>query len=81
MDDRALLEYYEKLVDTFATPGWKLIIEKVKDIRVPLADIANCKDKDDYLVRKGRVAEIDYWLSFEGMHRDAYKELSDAQNV
>lgn len=79
MDKQALIEYYEKLIDTFSTPGWKLIMEKAEEIRNPLADISNCKDETDFFTKKGRVAELDYWLSFERLHKDAYKELIDGQ--
>jgi hypothetical protein len=33
----------------------------------------------EFYTKKGRVAELDYWLSFERLHKDAYKELMDAQ--
>ena len=81
MDRQQLIEYYETLLDTFATPGWKLITEKMQEIKTPLADIANCKDEKDFLLKKGRVAELDYWIQFERMHKEAYKELENAQDV
>jgi len=79
MDKQNLITYFETLIDTFSTPGWKLIMEKVEEIREPLGDIANCKDEVEFYTKKGRVAELDYWLSFERLHKDAYKELMDAQ--
>lgn len=79
MEKQSLIKYYETLIDTFSTPGWKLVMEKVEEVRKPLGDIANCKDEKEFLMKKGRVAELDYWLSFERLHKDAYKELIDAQ--
>jgi hypothetical protein len=81
MDKQALTKYYEDLIDTFSTDGWKLIMEKVKEIRASVSDISYCKDQDEFLFKKGRVAELDYWLSFERLHRDAYKEIENETNV
>jgi len=77
MDKQSLLNYYETLIDTFSTPGWKLIMEKVEEVKNPISDISNCKDEKDFWMKKGRVAELSYWLSFEKLHKEAYKELLD----
>jgi hypothetical protein len=77
MDKQELIKYYETLIDTFSTPGWKLIMEKVEEVKSPLSDISNCKDEKEFLFKKGRVAELNYWLSFEKLHKEAYKELID----
>ena len=75
--ERELEEYYLKLVDTFATPGWALIMEKVADIKASLNDLATTQDEKDFWLKKGRVAELNYWLQFEQLHRNAYRELAN----
>lgn len=82
MQDKELEDYYEKLIDTFATPGWKLIMEKVAAIKDSLNDLATTQDEKDFLLKKGRVAELNYWLQFEQLHRIAYAEvLNGSENV
>lgn len=73
--DKETEEYYEQLMDVFSTPGWKLILEKVGDIKDSLNDLASTVDEKDFWLKKGRVAELNYWLQFEKLHRDAYQEL------
>lgn len=77
--DKELEEYYEKLMDTFSTPGWKAIMEKVEDIKDSLNDLSTTANTEDFWLKKGRVAELNYWLQFEKLHRDAYQELLDGK--
>lgn len=75
MTDKELEVYYEQLMDTFATPGWKAIMEKVAEIKTSLNDLASTQDEKEFWLKKGRVAELNYWLQFEQLHRDAYAEV------
>lgn len=71
--------YYEELMDTFSTPGWKHIMEKVESIKDSLNDLATTVSTEDFWLKKGRVAELNYWLQFEKVHRQFYQELLDGK--
>ena len=71
-------KYYDELFDTFATPGWKHITEKWKEV---------LKAKDSILSvpeggleeRKGELTMLKWMMNFEGDHKDVYDDLMSSE--
>lgn len=72
--DKELEIYYENQLELFHLPGWKELIEKVKEIREGVADIRNIKTSEDFHFNKGQVDILDFLINWEDMVKMAVEQ-------
>lgn len=58
-------KHYEALVDMFATEGWKMFTDELKNNAVQINSVEATKDKNDLYFRKGQLNVISFMLNME----------------
>lgn len=71
------IQYYDELFDTFATPGWKHIIEKWQDVKAAKDTIKGITTNRELGQAQGAIQILDWMLEFEQMHKDEYDRAGD----
>ena len=80
--DQETEQYYNKYFDLFRTPGWKQLIEELKQNALVINSVEATKDQNDLYVRKGQLNVLAYILNFETTTNNNYEELtSDDQSI
>ena len=74
--DQETEQYYNKYFDLFRTPGWKQLIEELKQNALVINSVEATKDKNDLYVRKGQLNVLAYILNFETTTNNNYEELT-----
>ena len=74
---------YEDFFDMFATPGWKRLEEKAKELIVTINDVHNIKDLESLHYTRGRIVELHTIVTLkETMERfHAYQLENDDDSV
>lgn len=76
-----LTEYYESLLETFATPGWKLFEEDLQKGMENLNNLQNISDSETFWQRKGEVAILQRMLAYREAIIATYEEMQNAESV
>lgn len=74
MDNR---EYYEALLDTFSTPGWKEFLKDMNEGLQQVSSINGSNTLEDLWFNKGRKAVFERILSFEENTRKGLEDIED----
>ena len=74
--DQETEQYYNKYFDLFRTPGWKQLIEELKQNALVINSVEATKDENDLYVRKGQLNVLAYILNFETTTNNNYEELT-----
>ena len=75
--DRELEKYYEDMLTTFRTDGWKTLTEDLQTNAEGINSVEATKDEKDLYFRKGQLYVISTLLNLEEHVRDAYDRLGD----
>ena len=83
MDKDELEAYYKAMVDTFATPGWKLFLEK--DVKTAIENInefgiESTKDEQNLYHKKGQLAALRWLEGLEYTMSSNFNRLMDEQD-
>jgi len=80
--DQDTQKYYECYFDLFNNPGWKQLIEELKQNALVINSVEATKDQNDLYVRKGQLNVLAYILNFETTTNNNYEELTtDDQSI
>ena len=80
--DQETEQYYNKYFDLFNNPGWKQLIEELKQNALVINSVEATKDENDLYVRKGQLNVLAYILNFETTTNNNYEELTaDDQSI
>lgn len=72
-----LRKYYEDLLETFATPGWKHFMEDmVKDLS-DVDSIKSISNEQELFYRKGQMQVLNGVLNYESLARKGLEELDE----
>jgi hypothetical protein len=74
--DQETEQYYNKYFDLFNNPGWKQLIEELKQNALVINSVEATKDQNDLYVRKGQLNVLAYILNFETTTNNNYEELT-----
>ena len=68
-------EYYESLIDTFQTPGWKYFIGDLAASLKTISDnaYAECTTNDEWQKRRGEIDKLSQIISFETYIKSNYE--------
>ena len=75
--DRELEKYYEDMLTTFRTDGWKTLTEDLQTNAEGINSVEATKDEKDLYFRKGQLYVISTLLNLEEHVRDAYNRLGE----
>jgi hypothetical protein len=75
--DRELEKYYEDMLTTFRTDGWKTLTEDLQTNAEGINSVEATKDEKDLYFRKGQLYVISTLLNLEEHVRDAYDRLGE----
>ena len=73
--DKELQDYYENLLDLFATKGWKQYIEDISDNKEILEDITTIHDEKQFWFRRGQLEAIQRVLAYESTIKNSYEDF------
>lgn len=79
MDD--LTEYYESLLEVFATSGWKVFEKDLQEALDGLNNLQNIPDSNTFWQRKGEVNILQRMLAYREAITAAYEEMQNAESV
>jgi hypothetical protein len=74
--DQETEQYYNKYFDLFNNPGWKQLIEELKQNALVINSVEATKDENDLYVRKGQLNVLAYLINFETATNNNYEELT-----
>ena len=74
--DQETEQYYNKYFDLFSNPGWKQLIEELKQNALVINSVEATKDENDLYVRKGQLNVLAYLINFETTTNNNYEELT-----
>jgi len=77
MDDteKDLQDYYENLLDLFATKGWKQYVEDLSDNMEMLQDITTIPDEKQFWHRRGQLEAVTRILQYESSIKNSYDDF------
>ena len=75
MADPELQNYYETLLDLFASKGWKQYIEDISDNMELLQDITTIPDEKQFWFRRGQIEAVQRVLSYESAIKNSYEDF------
>jgi len=79
--DPELQKYFESLLDTFVSEGWRFLLEDFSGAEESIRDIIQCKDDKDLYYRKGQLDVIGRLLSFETSIKNSYEDFLNDSGV
>lgn len=74
--DQETEQYYNKYFDLFNNPGWKQLIEELKQNALVINSVEATKDSNDLYVRKGQLNVLAYLINFEAATNNNYEEFT-----
>ena len=74
--DQETEQYYNKYFDLFNNPGWKQLIEELKQNALVINSVEATKDENDLYVRKGQLNVLAYLINFESATNNNYEEFT-----
>jgi len=81
--DRATQDYYESLIDMFATEGWANFKVDFSDSLRMLIENAykDCPTSEDWLKRRGEIEQLSRVIGFEDLIKQEYENQSKNDSV
>lgn len=79
--DRKLQHYYEESFNTFATEGWKYLIEDFTELKKVVQDLSTVPDAQQLHFRQGQLDVLNLFLTRKEVTEKAYEELQSEQNL
>jgi len=79
--DPELQKYFESLLDTFVSEGWRFLLEDFTGAEESIRDIIQCKDDKDLYYRKGQLDVIGRLLAFETSIKNSYEDFLNDSSV
>ena len=73
--DAELSQYYETLLDLFASEGWKQYIKDNSDNKEVLEDITTIADEKQFWFRRGQLETLQRILGYESAIKDSYDDF------
>lgn len=79
--DPELQRYFESLLDTFISEGWKFLLEDFAGAEESIRDLVQCKDDKDLYYKKGQLDVIGRLLNFETSIKNSYEDFLNDSGV
>tara|TARA_R110000803_G_scaffold34687_1_gene75577 strand:- start:759 stop:1013 length:255 start_codon:yes stop_codon:yes gene_type:complete len=79
--DPELQRYFESLLDTFVSEGWKFLLEDFTGAEESIRDLILCKDDKDLYYKKGQLDVIGRLLGFETSIKNSYEDFLNDSSV
>ena len=79
--DPELQRYFESLLDTFVSEGWKFLLEDFTGAEESIRDLILCKDDKDLYYKKGQLDVIGRLLGFETSIKNSYEDFLNDSGV
>jgi hypothetical protein len=80
--DKELELYYNNYFDLFRNPGWKQLIDDLKNNASVINNVEALKDEADMYFRKGQLQILASLLNLEDIINNAHEELNtDAESI
>ena len=79
--DPELQKYFESLLDTFVSEGWKFLLEDFTGAEESIRDLILCKDDKDLYYKKGQLDVIGRLLAFETSIKNSYEDFLNDSSV
>jgi len=79
--DRKLQHYYEESFSTFATPGWKYLIEDFTELKKVVQDLSTVPDAQQLHFRQGQLDILNLFLTRKETTEKAWEELQSEQTI
>lgn len=79
--DPKLQEYYESLLNLFATDGWKKFQEDMRNSLENLNNIQTVNSAEEFWLRKGQVDTLSFIVNYENAAVAAYEDLTNVESV
>lgn len=76
-----LTEYYESLLETFTTSGWKVFEKDLQESFDGLNTLQNITDSETFWRQKGQVEILQRMLAYREGITAAYEEMQNAESV
>jgi len=76
-----LTEYYESLLETFSTSGWKMFEKDLQEAFDGLNTLQNIADSETFWRQKGQVEILQRMLAYRDGITAAYEEMQDAEGI
>jgi hypothetical protein len=73
--DAELSQYYETLLDLFASDGWKQYIEDISDNKEVLEDISTINNEQQLWFRRGQLETVQRVLAYESSIKNSYDDF------
>lgn len=74
--NKDLQDYYESYFETFATKGWKQLMEEVDD-SIDSFKVDNINDERELMVARGQLSQLRSLKGLQAMIEQAYEDLTD----
>jgi hypothetical protein len=81
LKDKDLQLYYDEVLATMASEGWKLLMEDVERMRVTTDRVSAVKDERDLAFKQGELALMTWILSAKSVYEAAYEALQDSEGL
>lgn len=75
--NRDLQEYYENYFETFATNGWKQLMEEV-DQSIEAFKVENINNEQELMLARGQLSQLRSLKGLQTVIEQAYEDLIDA---
>lgn len=79
--DKDTQQYFDRYFDMFASEGWKQFIEDMEGNRDLMSDLMTVKDANDLYYRKGQIDVLNRMVNFQDSIENAYKVVTNEENV
>lgn len=79
--DPKVQEYYESLLNLFATDGWKKFQEDMRTSFDNLNNIQTIHSEEEFWLRKGQINTLSFIVNYEHAAKTAYEELTNVESV
>lgn len=79
--DRELQRYYEDRFDLMSKPGWKDLLEDIEKMIEAYDRIDSVSDLESLYFAKGQLDILRWIKTLKQTSEEAFKELSDAQDI
>ena len=73
-------DYFGELKMMFATDGWEILCQELRDIAVSINDVQDVKDERDLDYKRGELAQIGRLLNFEDTILRAEADSQESEN-
>jgi hypothetical protein len=79
--DREIQNYYEDLLELFASAGWKHFIEDIESNKEILEDINTISDEKQFWFRRGQLEAVQRILGYQEAIVNSYEDFVEASDA